>query len=72
MARLISVSELAARTSTCENFWRKKIAAGELPVIRLGRNVRIDEGVVALIMECGLGRRKTFPATDTHTTGGPR
>jgi excisionase family DNA binding protein len=54
MARLISIAEVAACTSTCENFWRKKIARGEVPVIRIGRSVRVDEEILKLIVTCGI------------------
>ena len=57
MGRLISLAELAARTSTCESTWRKKIARGELPVIRIGRSVRVDEEIMQLIIQCGVQRR---------------
>jgi excisionase family DNA binding protein len=54
MARLISLAELATRTSTCESTWRKKIARGEVPVVRIGRAVRVDEEIVKLICSCGI------------------
>ena len=57
MGRLISLAELAVRTSTCESTWRKKIARGELPVIRIGRSVRVDEAIVELLLTCGIGTR---------------
>ncbi len=57
MGRLISLAELAARTSTCESTWRKKIARGEVPVVRIGRSVRVDEEIVKLIVQCGVQRR---------------
>ena len=57
MGRLISLAELAARTATCESTWRKKVARGEVPVIRIGRSVRVDEEVVKLIVACGVQRR---------------
>ena len=59
MGHLLTIAELAARTSTCEAFWRKKIALGEVPVIRIGRSVRVDEEIVKLIIQCGVqGRSK--------------
>jgi excisionase family DNA binding protein len=53
MGRLISLAELATRTGTCESTWRKKIARGELPVVRLGRAIRIAEHVAERIMRDG-------------------
>ena len=57
MGQLISLAELAVRTSTCESTWRKKVASGELPVIRIGRLVRVDQEIVKLIIQCGVQRR---------------
>jgi excisionase family DNA binding protein len=57
MGRLISLAELATRTSMCESTWRKKVARGEVPVIRIGRSVRVDEEVVKLIVACGVKTR---------------
>jgi excisionase family DNA binding protein len=59
MGRLISLAELAVRTSTCESTWRKKIARGEVPVIRIGRSVRVDEEIVKLIIQCGVRSKPT-------------
>lgn len=59
MGRLISLAELATRTGMCESTWRKKVARGEIPVVRIGRSVRVDEGVVQLIVQCGV-RSKTI------------
>lgn len=59
MGRLISLAELAVRTGMCESTWRKKVARGEVPVIRIGRAVRVDEEVVKLIVLCGVSTRKT-------------
>ena len=57
MGRLISLAELAVRTYMCESTWRKKVASGELLVIRIGRLVRVDEEIVKLIIQCGVQRR---------------
>jgi excisionase family DNA binding protein len=54
MGRLISLAELAVRTGMCESTWRKKVARGEVPVIRIGRSVRVDEAVAQLIVSCGV------------------
>jgi excisionase family DNA binding protein len=65
MGRLISLAELAVRTGMCESTWRKKVARGEVPVIRIGRSVRVDEAVVQLIVQCGV-RSKSHTAPDVH------
>lgn len=71
MARLISLAELAARTGMCESTWRKKVARGEVPVVRIGRSVRVDEEIVKLIVTCGI-RSKVRPALDAqHQTSTP-
>jgi excisionase family DNA binding protein len=74
MGRLISLAELATRTGTCESTWRKKVARGEVPVIRIGRTVRVDEEVAKLIMVCGVSTRKTFASEvlGAPTQKGPR
>lgn len=65
MGRLISLAELATRTGTCESTWRKKVARNEIPVIRIGRSVRVDEEIVKLIIACGVqGRPSTRKPTD--------
>lgn len=53
MGRLITLTELAHRTGTCEQTWRYKIKTGELPVIRIGRSVRVAEAVVDQIIREG-------------------
>jgi excisionase family DNA binding protein len=54
MGRLVPLAELAMLTGTCEATWRKKIARGELPVVRIGRSIRVAEEVVQEILERGL------------------
>jgi excisionase family DNA binding protein len=56
MGRLVSIAELAVLTATCESTWRKKIAKGEVPVVRIGRSIRIAEHVVQEILARGLGK----------------
>ncbi len=53
MGRLVPIAELAMRTGTCESMWRKKIARGELPIVRLGRSIRIAEEVAERIIREG-------------------
>ena len=42
--RLLSVYECAERTSTSASFWRKVIAKGLIPFVKVGRLTRIREG----------------------------
>lgn len=65
MGRLISLAELATRTGMCESTWRKKVARGEVPVVRIGRSVRVDEEIVSLIIQCGI-RSKSHTTLDAH------
>lgn len=69
MSRLISLAELATRTGMCESTWRKKVARGEVPVVRIGRSVRVDEEIVKLIVTCGIhSKSRTVPeAQPQHT-----
>lgn len=53
MGKLITIAELAMRSATCEATWRRKIASGELPVVRIGRSIRIAEDVAELILREG-------------------
>ncbi len=69
MGRLITLAELATRTSTCESTWRKKVQRGDLPVIRIGRSVRVDEEVVKLIVACGVQRRSKPPQATAAVEG---
>ncbi len=60
MGRLVTIAELAARSGTCESTWRKAIAREEIPVVRIGRAVRVAEDVAErLIRE---GTRQKSPA----------
>ncbi len=53
MGRLISLAELASRTGTCENTWRRAVARGEIPVVRIGRAIRVAEAEVERILRDG-------------------
>jgi excisionase family DNA binding protein len=53
MSRLVTIAELAARSGTCESGWRKAIAREEIPVIRIGRAVRIGEETVEKLIREG-------------------
>jgi|GEM_PF-1211259 excisionase family DNA binding protein len=57
MGRLVTIAELAARSGTCESTWRKAIAREEIPVIRIGRAVRIAEEVAERLIREGTARR---------------
>ncbi len=54
MTRLISLAELAARSGMCESTWRKKMERGELPVIRIGRSIRVAEAVAKRVIREGM------------------
>ncbi len=41
MDELLSVDRLRRITDESERIWRRRIARGELPIVRLGSNVRI-------------------------------
>jgi excisionase family DNA binding protein len=73
MGRLISLAELAVRTGMCESTWRKKVSRGEVPVIRIGRSVRVDEEIVKLIVQCGVRSKPSTAPVLNHqsinTTG---
>jgi excisionase family DNA binding protein len=43
MDRLLRFKDAAAQTATSEAFWRKLAARREIPVVKLGRAVRIRE-----------------------------
>ena len=43
MDRMLSVAQLASTTGMSVAYWRKAISRKELPVVRLGRSVRIRE-----------------------------
>ncbi len=53
MGRLISIAELATRTATCESTWRKAISRGEIPIVRIGRAVRVSEDVAERLIREG-------------------
>ena len=40
---LLSIAEVATRTSTSQSFWRKQLARRVIPVVRVGRCVRIRQ-----------------------------
>ncbi len=58
--RLLLVEEAAERSQLSVAYWRREIARGALPVVRLGRAVRIDEAdfVAHLAARRSQGRRK--------------
>jgi excisionase family DNA binding protein len=53
MGRLVTIAELAALSGTCESTCRKAIAREEIPVIRIGRAVRIAEEVAERLIREG-------------------
>lgn len=52
--RLLSLSEVAALTSTSLSFWRKLAYRRVVPTIRIGRLVRIPQSAVDAYMRLGL------------------
>jgi excisionase family DNA binding protein len=44
---MLDVATLAKQTRMSPAWWRKRITRGEIPVVRLGRSVRIRESDVA-------------------------
>ncbi len=43
---LWDLKETAKRTRTSEGFWRKQVRLGTIPVIRVGRCIRLDADAV--------------------------
>jgi excisionase family DNA binding protein len=62
-ARLLTLEECAERTATTLRWWRRAVSERRLPVVRVGRLVRIDErDLDAFIAE---NRREADGATVT-------
>ena len=53
-AQLFTVNQIARQALVCERTIRRRIADGTLPVVRLGRAVRITAAVRKRILEDGL------------------
>jgi excisionase family DNA binding protein len=43
MGRLLTLAEVATRTGTTVRFWRGVVFNRKIPIVKLGRLVRIDE-----------------------------
>jgi excisionase family DNA binding protein len=43
LPRLLSLATIAERTDTPRPTWYSIVARGELPAVRIGRTVRVDE-----------------------------
>lgn len=56
--RLLLVDEAAERSQLSAAFWRREITRGALPVVRLGRAVRIDERDFLAHLEARRGRSR--------------
>ena len=41
MTPLLTVKDIAVRTRTSESYWRKALARRALPIVRLGRGIRV-------------------------------
>lgn len=63
LGRLVSIAELAALTSMCDSTWRKRIARGQVPVVRIGRSVRVAEHVVEEILARGLKKSEAVASS---------
>ena len=48
--RHYSISTLAEKFDTSKDFWRKRIASGEVKAIKLGRAVRVPEKEVLKVV----------------------
>ncbi len=59
--RLFSIAEVARLTGTSASFWRKAISRRTVPVVRLGRAVRIPEAAVETAVRLGVPRRPPGP-----------
>jgi hypothetical protein len=56
--RFLTIDDVADRSSMSIAFWRREIRAGALPVMALGRAVRILEADFAAYMAARRGRRQ--------------
>jgi hypothetical protein len=41
LERLLTIADVEDLTSKSETFWRRQVARGALPVVRIGRGVRV-------------------------------
>ena len=53
MSRLLTLAECAERTSTTERWWRRAVFERRVPVVRLGRLVRVDESDLEAFIAAG-------------------
>lgn len=64
MSRLLTLAECAERTSTTERWWRRAVFEKRIPVVRLGRLVRIEETDLEALIAAG-----RFPAESPPSLG---
>lgn len=57
---LFAIQQIAERTGTSVSFWRAIIRKGELPVIRLGRLIRLDGDDVREFLSRNTQRRPSL------------
>jgi excisionase family DNA binding protein len=57
--RLLTLEECAGRTSTTVRWWRRAVFEGRLPVVHIGRHVRIDEADLMAFIDAN--RREARP-----------
>ena len=58
MGKLLSLPEVASRTSTSVAFWRKVIGRKEVPVVKIGRLTRLREEDVDAFCRLGFLRKE--------------
>jgi excisionase family DNA binding protein len=66
MRRLLTLDECAQRTSTTVRWWRRAVSEGRVPVVHLGRLVRIDEADLEALIEAGRSERRVPAVTRTR------
>jgi excisionase family DNA binding protein len=59
MDRMLSVAQLASTTGMSVAYWRKAVSRKELPVVRLGRSVRIREADAERFLAAGVHPPRT-------------
>ena len=58
--RLLTLDECAARTGTTIHWWRRRVFQREIPIVKLGRLVRVDEADLEHYLE--VNREPARPA----------
>ena len=58
LQKLISIEEVARITDTAPSWWRRKIRDGEIPSVKLGRQIRLRVGDLEKIFARGYPPRR--------------